>query len=131
MKNERNDILIKFRPLLKQSIILNNTNELEVFQNNTLRPIIKFQHELLVLVLKNYLISNKFDIVNTNTEKLSKFTSIAIKNDKQLNLQITHSITGLFTKREFDYYSQNKKEIHKRIIQICTERYLTNLEQLK
>ena len=127
----RNDILIKLRPLLKQSIILNNTNELEIFQNNTLRPIIKFQHELLLLVLKNYLISNKFDLVNTNSEKLSNFTRIAIKNDKQLNLQITHSVTGFFTRKEFGYYTQNKKEIHKRIIQICTERYLTNLEQLK
>jgi len=131
MKNERNDLLIKLRPLLKNSNTLDNTNQLEAFQNSTLRPIIKFQHELLILVIRTYLINNKFDIENSTVEKLSNFISTAIKNDKQLNLQVVHTISGFFTREEFEYYTQNKKGIHKRIIQICIERTLTNLEQLK
>lgn len=130
MKNDRNDILIKLRPLLKNSNILDKTNKLEAFQNKTLRPIIKFQHDLLLSILKNYL-NNKFDLENSTIEKTSTFIATAIKNDKNLNLQIVHNITGFFTLDEFAFYSENKKEIHKRIIQICTERTLTNLEELK
>jgi hypothetical protein len=131
MKNERNDLVIKLRPLLKNAKTLDNTTQLEGFQNNTLRPIIKFQHELLIIILRNYLSINKMALKNSTVEKLTHFISIAIKNDKQLNLQIVHNISGFFTTEEFKFYFINKKEIHKRILQICTERYLTHFEQLK
>jgi hypothetical protein len=130
MKNERNELLIQLRPIIKSSKTLDNTNQFEAFQNNTLRPIIKFQHDLSILLLKSYLNNNKFELGNSTTEKISAFISTALKKDKQLNLQVIHTITGFLTTEEFEYYTQNKKETHKRITQICTERYLTNLEQL-
>ena len=44
----------KERPILK-NLIKEDTSELEYFQNITIRPIIKMQHDLLILSLSNYL----------------------------------------------------------------------------
>ena len=51
----------KERPILK-NLIKEGTSELEYFQNITIRPIIKMQHDLLILSLSNYLKKRKIII---------------------------------------------------------------------
>ncbi len=126
----RKSLLISLRPKLKKSNILANSTEIEAFQNTTIRPIIKFQHNLFIRILKNRLDSLKFNITSATETKISeKITSVLNTND-QLRQQLIHSITGLYTIDEFEFYIKNSKEIHKRIIQICKERFLTNIEEL-
>ena len=49
---------IKKRPVLK-GLILENSAEVEFFQNKTLRPIIKMQHKVIVVFFKNCLLNRK------------------------------------------------------------------------
>ena len=44
----------KKRPLL-QNLLQEGTSEIESFQNTTIRPIVKMQHQLLLISFKNYL----------------------------------------------------------------------------
>ena len=50
----------KERPILK-NLIKEGTSELEYFQNITIRPIIKMQHDLLILSLRTYLKKRKIE----------------------------------------------------------------------
>lgn len=130
MNQERNALVLKLRPEIKKAKTTEDTLTIEAFQNTVLRPIIKFQHAVLFLILKKYIVSVHFDLQANSVEKITDFIAKALQSNTQLNLQITHSVTGFFTTDEFEFYSENSKEIHKRIIQICKERYLTNLNSL-
>ncbi len=44
----------KERPVL-QDLIKDNMSVIELFQNQTLRPVIKMQHDLLIASFKNYI----------------------------------------------------------------------------
>ena len=53
----RNQELLSIRPNLSLPVI--ETGVIEQFQNTTLRPILKYQHDLLILHFKNYIIKRK------------------------------------------------------------------------
>ena len=50
----------KERPLIPD-LINDGTNEMERFQNKTLRPIIKMQHDILIVSFQYYLEKRKID----------------------------------------------------------------------
>ena len=97
-------------------------SEFEAFQNDVLRPILKFQIDLLHLVFQNQLIKFKAKWGEMNTlEKRTFF-------DKQFNGDVIYKniyigmIVGLFKKEEFEFYSTNQKEVHKRIMSMLKKR---------
>ena len=51
----------KERPIL-ENIVKDDTLEIESFQNKTLRPIIKMQHEILIACFNNYLEDKKIKL---------------------------------------------------------------------
>lgn len=131
MTEERNNILINIRPVLKNAKVLDNSTEIETFQNRTLRPIIKFQHSLLIAIIRTSIQNYKIDFLDKTELKISEYISDLLQKNKGISLQIIHSITGLFTTDEYIFYTKNSKEVHKRIIQMCKERFQTNLEEIK
>jgi hypothetical protein len=99
---------------------------LELFQNQVLRPILKFQHPLLVLhfeaeVSKHFGL-NRFQLLNTEEKKvyLKQLISGAFRS------QLIGQITGLFTLEEWESYAQNRKEYDKRLVQMLSQRLLSN-----
>ena len=55
MNIERDQQLESLRPLLPEKILETDLTQVERFQNSTLRPIIKLQHALIILVFKNFI----------------------------------------------------------------------------
>jgi len=68
----------------------------EVFQNNTLRPILKYQHVITLRLLMN---------------------------NKGFRSQILGCIIGMMTIEEYDQYQSNAREYTKRIINMQIQRY--------
>ena len=58
----------KERPIL-QDLIKENMSALELFQNQTLRPVIKMQHGLLISAFKNYIAKRKMDLSTLTVQK--------------------------------------------------------------
>ena len=54
-----NEDRVNWRPKIPSSKTTDVTNEEERFQNQTLRPIIKMQHDLLIAHFKQYMVSKK------------------------------------------------------------------------
>ncbi len=111
----------KQRPMIPDLIKV-GTSEIETFQNNTLRPIIKMQHNLLVVMFENYLKKRniKFFDFNSNT-KQNQINSIFTKDVSFKNM-IIGIILGHFSMEEYHYYSQHQNEINKRISKIIQKR---------
>ncbi len=97
-------------------------NELEVFQNDVLRPILKYQHELWSFISRQEpFISKAISSGKSASEKWNLLMKTATKNPS-LKYQWIGMVTGLLTNVEFAFYYQNKKEIDKRIMGMLAQR---------
>jgi hypothetical protein len=119
----RNDSSLKaLRPLIETEN--KTTTELERFQNEVLRPILKFQHSLLEMeVANNPLIEKLLKQELTSERKRLLVKGIVAKTD--IKHQLLGQITGLLTNSEFQFYYSKKKEIDKRIFAMLLDRILS------
>ena len=116
----------KLRPVLK-TLINSNTSDLERFQNEVLRPIIKMQNNLLVALFKNYIRNRKIEFNKLKAEvQENKINSILTKDINFKNILIG-SIIGHLNKNEIEIYLKSKSELNKRIIQMVKQRLQDNL----
>ena len=116
----------KLRPVLK-NLINSNTSDLERFQNEVLRPIIKMQNNLLVAFFNNYIRNRKIEFNKLEAEfQKNKINTILTKDINFKNILIG-SIIGHFNKNEIKIYLKSKSELNKRIIQMAMQRLQDNL----
>lgn len=101
-------------------------NEIEAFQNEVLRPILKYQHDLVIqLTLKESLFQKQISTISAIQEKrdLIKRFFLSQPNFKYF---LIGQICGLLTSAEFEYYLNSKKELDKRISNMLADRILSN-----
>ena len=119
----------KERPVL-EDLIKDNMSALELFQNQTLRPVIKMQHDLLIASFNTYKAKRKIDFSSlTDQKKRNKTKAIFVKDINYKNLTLGF-IIGAFSLEEFSYYSLNASELNKRIIQIVIQRVQDSLSEI-
>jgi hypothetical protein len=119
----------KERPVL-EDLIKDNMSALELFQNQTLRPVIKMQHDLLIASFNTYKAKRKIDFSSlTDQKKRSKTKAVFVKDINYKNLTLGF-IIGAFSLEEFAYYSLNTSELNKRIIQIVIQRVQDSLSEI-
>jgi hypothetical protein len=119
----------KERPVL-EDLIKDNMSALELFQNQTLRPVIKMQHDLLIASFNTYKAKRKIDFSSlTDQKKRSKTKAVFVKDINYKNLMLGF-IIGAFSLEEFAYYSLNASELNKRIIQIVIQRVQDSLTEI-
>ena len=122
----RDRILIELRPEVMTNIT-SETSTSEAFQNNTLRPILKLQNDLIVFLFKK-----SKPLANINFDRkddVGKKTIITdlMKNNQKLKDQIEASIFSLMTNTELDYYFENRSETKRRINTMVIERLIDNI----
>ena len=119
----------KERPILK-NLIKEGTSELEYFQNITIRPIIKMQHDLLILSLRTYLKKRKIIIEGLSDNQIKDKINAIINKDISYRNICLGFIIGHFSSKEYTYYINHSSEINKRIIKIIQKRFLDSLNEI-
>ena len=110
------------RPIIKGLDLKIPNSVDEKFQNETLRPIIKMQHDLLVKYFSSYLLSKKCRFDSLTEIKQQNFIGTAFKKDISFKSEIKGMIVGHFTVVEFTIYSSNKSDFNKRILTMIQQR---------
>ncbi|MBM3160321.1 MAG: hypothetical protein FJZ66_03210 [Bacteroidetes bacterium] len=111
--------LTELRPLVAT---MPTENELEVFQNEVLRPILKYQQELWSFISRQEpFILKAITSGKSASEKWNLLMKMATKNPS-LKYQWIGMVSGLLTNVEFAFYYQNKKELDKRIMGMLAQR---------
>lgn len=113
--------MTKKRPVLS-NLINTSTLEIEHFQNSTVRPIIKMQHDILNSLFFNSLNSKRIDISNLSDSKKKELIRNIITKDNGLKKFFLGVIIGHFSNKELTFYFKFSREINKRIIQIIIQR---------
>lgn len=105
-------------------------NEHELFQNNTLRPVLKFQNQLILMTFKNA-ISRRINHFKTLPhDQLLITIKNELANNQQLRNMLIGMVIGLFSASELTFYLNNEREAKKRIIALLIERIFSQFHLL-
>lgn len=115
----------KVRPVLK-NLINSNTSDLERFQNEVIRPIIKMQNNFLVVFFEDYLKNRKIEFYILKYEDQENKINTILTKDINFKNILLGSIVGHFDDNEIKVYLKSTSELNKRIIQIIKQRLLDN-----
>lgn len=119
------DTKISIRPVIKNIATIDNKNEAESFQNTILRPILKLQHELLIVFFENYVKRKKIDFQGLSSVKKNDLVATIFKNDTMFKTELRGMIIGHFTVSEFTVYQTISSDANKRIFAMVKERLLS------
>jgi hypothetical protein len=108
------------------------SKELELFQNDVLRPIIKQLHFNIIYHFSTYLsIKYKGKYFNIASDQQTEYVQHVFSKDSNYKLELKGMIIGQFTKSEIQYYAKQNRKIDKRIYSIVLERILGNQTELE
>jgi len=115
----------KIRPVLK-NLINSNTSDLERFQNQVIRPIIKMQNNFLVVFFEDYLKNRKIEFYILKYEDQENKINTILTKDINFKNILLGSIVGHFDENEIKVYLKSTSEFNKRVIQMIKQRLLDN-----
>lgn len=121
---KRDTVLQEIRPEIK-AIKLDIALAVEEFQNESIRPIVKFQSDLLMAIMKS-----KIDLESAkkqNTSEQISWVKKTIDKDYKVKGLLIGVVTGLFTLNEWEVYNKNEKEFNKRITSIICQRFVDQI----
>ena len=96
---------------------------IESFQNDVLRPILKFQHDLLMATSLSNLVLNRCFKQETIEGKRTEIKQVFAKN-AHIKYQFIGMVTGMMTTDEFASYQLNKSEYDKRLTNMIVQRLM-------
>lgn len=111
--------------------IFENSSAEEKFQNQTLRPILKFQNDLFLEVFKNYATKQKRVFFTLNPDKKMQYIENVIQKDIKFRNSLKGIIIGLFTISEYKEYIQNSSNLNKRMMNLLIERLKSQVQLLE
>ncbi|MEY4964404.1 MAG: hypothetical protein RLZZ323_1723 [Bacteroidota bacterium] len=127
--NTRDSFLKQFRgPILGE--ITDQSSDEEVFQNATLRPILKLQNDLIVQIFQNYVRQNKIPFNDFSVDKRISAIETIIAKDIQLQNTLKGIVISLFTSDECVFYFNTVSSCNKRIKAMLIERLQSQLQLL-
>lgn len=118
------------RPLIPSATVTKHTSEEERFQNNVLRPIIKAQHDLLMMVFVDYVLSKNIDIKNINKDNRKLKIKSIFTTDTHFKNELKGIVIGQFSPEEYQQYTRIKAKINKRIWSIQCQRVLDSMPEI-
>jgi hypothetical protein len=104
-----------------------NLSSTERFQNQTLRPIIKLQHDLIIACLSHHLDRRRVRLEDLEPLKKSTLMNSLFSTDTPLKSNLRGLIIGLFTLEEYCEYLSNSSALNKRIHSIIQKRIYSTL----
>ena len=126
-ERSRDTVVTEIRPLLS---LQPTKGEIEGFQNEVMRPILKFQNELLILLAKQYV--NKYHKSFNALKQVNQESIIiqASKQDPEFKSFLIWPVVGLMSSTELAFYSAHRRELNKRISTMAAQRIVSQLERL-
>lgn len=111
--------------------ITNQSSAEEIFQNRTLRPILKLQNDLFVQVFINYAVKQKNVFFSLTPEKKMAYIENVIHRDIKFRNSLKGMIIAFFTLDEYAEYIQISSNLNKRMMNMLIERLKSQLQLIE
>ena len=119
--NQRDNDVLSMRGGIIGEILPQSSSE-EIFQNKTIRPILKLQNDLFIESFINYANKHKDDFFSMTVEKKMVFIDNAIHRDIKFRNALKGMVMAMFTVEEFREYVLNSSNLNKRMMNLLIER---------
>jgi hypothetical protein len=120
-----NDRRVEIRPQIDTKDT--TLNPAEEFQNKTLRPILKLQHDLLLAIFEDMLEKRKVNIGHLPVEQKEAQIRHRLSKDNKLRYVLLGTVIGQFTTEEYAVYLSMEAEAKKRTFNMIAMRLLDAL----
>ncbi|MDA9322999.1 glyoxalase [Flavobacteriaceae bacterium] len=124
----RTKLLLSIRPSLDHIKNTDDPASEAYFQNEVLRPILKFQNDLFVQVLKNYFLKHKNSFYSLSLEKRLLYIENALQKDIKFRNVLKGIIIGQFSLEEYHSYRSKSAALNKRMMQMLIQRYQSQIQ---
>lgn len=121
----RDSQLLKVRPQVETDT--QGTLPEELFQNQTLRPLLKLQNEVLIAIFQSYLADKHISFEGMGAFKQRIAIENAIKKDLPVRHTLLGCIIGLLTKEEYEIFLANRVAYNKRLTSLIIQRLTSQL----
>lgn len=111
--------------------ITNQSSAEEIFQNKTLRPILKLQNDLFIQVFINYAVKQKNVFFSLTPEKKMVYIENVIHRDIKFRNSLKGMIIAFFTLDEYAEYIQISSNLNKRMMNMLIERLKSQLQLIE
>jgi NAD-specific glutamate dehydrogenase len=118
--SSRDTALQQLRPEL--GIDTSQALALETFQHQTLRPLLKLQHPIILRQFEAFLREHKQNFSEQGKDQRQTYISHALKTHKRLRATYFGLLSGLMTEGEYDFYLSHRSELNKRMTQMLIQR---------
>ncbi|MFC3161203.1 hypothetical protein SAMN05443633_101275 [Chryseobacterium arachidis] len=108
--------------------IFENTNETELFQNQVLRPILKLQNDIYILIFKDYAFRKTSDFDSLTTVQKFDFIDQSLQKDNALRNTLIGITIGMLILEEIKTYLSDSKSYNKRIIAMLSQRIKSQIK---
>ncbi len=115
------------RSSLSNVVTKAETSEIELFQNEVLRPILKFQNELIKSVFVGSLNKHEKDFSKMNHQGRLDYITRVIQKDLGLRNVLIGVVLGMMTVDEIFQYYLHENEYRRRISKMIMERLADQL----
>ena len=119
---QRTSQLKELRPDIPSIIEEHAASQQEKFQNQVLRPILKFQNDLLVQLFKHYAHKRKGRFYDLSIPEKRLYIEKVIQKDKSFRNLLVGSIVGHFTVEEYVVFMEAEGDLTRRMMQMCALR---------
>ncbi len=108
--------------------VLEASNAEEYFQNQTLRPILKLQNDIYLLLFSTYALRQNKDFASLSASKKRLFVEQSLQKDGVLKNTFIGITIGMFTAEELETYILDSKGYNKRIAAMVIERIRSQMK---
>lgn len=126
----RDKNLLALRPKIESAVVTSTTLPDERFQNQTLRPVILLQNDLLLEAFRNYIQKHKNAFYELNVDQRLGYIDNAIQKDIKYRNSLKGMVIGQFTVEEYRFYITNSSALNKRMMNLVKERIQNNIQLL-
>ena len=111
--------------------VSNNSSQEEIFQNKVIRPILKFQNDLIIKIFIEYCIKQKRVFFKLSINKKFEYIEHSLQRDMKFREFYKGIVIGLFNIEAFEEYSKNISNLNRRITTMLIERLKSQIQLLE
>ena len=130
MQTNRDDQLTALRPALPNVEHNEGSSRAEQFQNEVLRPILKFQNDLLLHVFRQYFEQRKGVFYGLKYKQQKAYIEQVVQKDLRFRSLLTGIIVGHFTEIEWEDYLGDEGELRRRMMTMLIKRVQDQMKEL-
>ncbi|OUJ75072.1 hypothetical protein [Hymenobacter crusticola] len=114
--------LLALRPAIAAELSETPTATVGDFLHRTLRPVLKLQNELLLLVVADFVQEHHIPFQVASVAERERLVAELLTRNVKLRYTIIGIISGLFTPAETAFYRQHRAELNRRLLELASQR---------